>query len=173
MQEYVHIGKLVATFGLKGELILTHALGQTPKAGTWKVLFLEPTPGSYLPYFIEQYQARKPDELVIQLEGVQTPEAAKLLVRKQVYVTSDLFRVLAAPSAAISLLGFSLFDGKKQLGEVEEVIEQPHQIICVIRIDGKEVLIPVHESSLRKIDQRNRRIEVELPDGLLDVYLNS
>jgi ribosomal 30S subunit maturation factor RimM len=28
MSEYVHIGKLVATFGVKGELILTHGLGK-------------------------------------------------------------------------------------------------------------------------------------------------
>lgn len=172
MAEYVQVGKLVASFGLKGELILTHALGQVPKPGAWKVLFLEPKPGSYLPYFITHYQAKKPDELLLQLEGILTPEAARPLIRKTVWVTAETFRELAAPSAAISLLGFTLFDGKTALGEVEEVIEQPHQIICVIRIEGKEVLIPVHESSLKKIDIKARRVVVELPDGLLDVYLN-
>jgi 16S rRNA processing protein RimM len=33
-----------------------------------------------------------------------------------------------------------------------------------------EALIPLHEDSLQKIDRRNKKVVVELPDGLLDVY---
>lgn len=36
MSEYVHIGKLVATFGVKGELILTHGLGKKQTLKMWK-----------------------------------------------------------------------------------------------------------------------------------------
>jgi 16S rRNA processing protein RimM len=39
-------------------------------------------------------------------------------------------------------------------------------------MDGKEVLVPVHENSLEKIDTKNRKLYVNLPEGLLDVYLN-
>jgi len=54
-----------------------------------------------------------------------------------------------------------------------EVIEQPHQVLCAIMIDAKEVLIPIHENSLEKIDKKNRRLFVNLPDGLLDIYINA
>ena len=56
------------------------------------------------------------------------------------------------------------------LGEILEVIEQPHQVLCRIDLEGKEALIPVHEQTLRKVDQQKREVHVELPDGLLDVY---
>jgi 16S rRNA processing protein RimM len=56
------------------------------------------------------------------------------------------------------------------LGEVIEVIEQPHQLLCVVLIDNKEVLIPVHEEFLKKLDKKNKKIYVSLPDGLLDIY---
>jgi hypothetical protein len=36
---------------------------------------------------------------------------------------------------------------------------------------GREVLIPLHEGTLRRSDARLRRLEMELPDGLLEVYL--
>jgi 16S rRNA processing protein RimM len=51
-----------------------------------------------------------------------------------------------------------------------EIIEQPHQILCSILYKGKEALIPVHEESLEKVDQKNRKVFVVLPDGLLDIY---
>jgi len=50
------------------------------------------------------------------------------------------------------------------------VIEQPHQVLCAILLNGKEALIPIHEDSLEKVDKKNRRVYVNLPDGLLDIY---
>ena len=60
-----------------------------------------------------------------------------------------------------------------ELGEVIEVIEQPHQVLCKIMLENKEALIPVHEDSLKKIDKKNKKLFVNLPDGLLDIYRNA
>ena len=57
------------------------------------------------------------------------------------------------------------------LGTILEVIEQPHQLLCRIDIEGKEVLIPLHEDTIQKIDRKARQVVVVLPEGLLDVYL--
>jgi len=61
-------------------------------------------------------------------------------------------------------------DGGVDLGEILEVIEQPHQVLCKIDLAGKEALIPMHAATLRRVDQEKREVHVELPDGLLDVY---
>jgi 16S rRNA processing protein RimM len=50
------------------------------------------------------------------------------------------------------------------------VIEQPHQLLCRISLNGKEALIPVHQETLQKIDKQGKRVMVELPDGLLDIF---
>ncbi len=50
------------------------------------------------------------------------------------------------------------------------MIEQPHQVLCAILLNGKEALIPIHEDSLEKVDAKNRRVYVNLPEGLLDIY---
>ena len=46
MSEYIHIGKLVATFGFKGELILTHGLGKKTNLKDVEVLFVEGKPAT-------------------------------------------------------------------------------------------------------------------------------
>ncbi|MFZ4058685.1 MAG: ribosome maturation factor RimM [Ferruginibacter sp.] len=171
MDQYFKIGKLAASFGLKGDLVLQHSLGTPPTTASLKVIFIEEKKGSFLPFFIESITVRTPTELLIRLEGIDSKELARKLTPREVWIPEKEFRKLAEPSAPISLLGFSLIDGKRNLGEIIEVIEQPHQLLCAIMIEGKEVLVPIHQESLKKIDAKQRKIHVELPDGLLDIYL--
>jgi 16S rRNA processing protein RimM len=67
-------------------------------------------------------------------------------------------------------VGYHLWQGEEDLGEILEVIEQPHQVLCRIDLAGREALIPIHEETLRKVDRKGLKVFVELPDGLLDVY---
>jgi 16S rRNA processing protein RimM len=59
----------------------------------------------------------------------------------------------------------------RELAVVLEVIEQPLQILLRLEMQGKEVLIPLHETTLIEIDHKNKQVVVSLPEGLLDVYL--
>lgn len=170
-EEYIHIGKLVAVFGVKGELILQHALGKKTLFKPQEVIFIEELKGSFLPYFIVHSRARTPEETLLQLETIATPEAAARLRGKQVWLAEKDFRRLAGNAAPISLLGYQVIHRGEVLGPVEEVIEQPHQVLLTIRREGKEVLIPLHEESLLSVHHTRREIVVQLPDGLLDIYL--
>ncbi|TXI33567.1 MAG: 16S rRNA processing protein RimM [Niabella sp.] len=171
MPEYIHIGKIAATHGLKGELVLKHALGKKTNLKNLKTLFVKDKTGSLLPWFLEAAKIKSETETYIQLEEVATVEAARSLVQKEVWLTEEAFQQFASKQAAISLLGFRIFDKEKEIGEIEEIIEQPHQVLCKLTIEGKEVLIPLHEDTLLKVDSKSKKVYVELPDGLLDIYL--
>ena len=47
----------------------------------------------------------------------------------------------------------------------------PHQVLRRISVNGKDALIPLHEETLIKIDKKNKRVNVKLPDELLDVFM--
>jgi 16S rRNA processing protein RimM len=170
MDNYRNIGRLVAVFGVQGELVLQHSLGKKTSLKGLKTLFLEEKKDELLPWFIESTRIKGPEEVFVKLEGLDTKEAARRVVRREVWVREQDFSGLAGKAAPISLVGFRLFDGPRDLGEILEVIEQPHQVLCRIDLEGKEALIPLQEDTLRGIDQRKREVRVELPDGLLDVY---
>ncbi|HEY4061184.1 MAG TPA: ribosome maturation factor RimM [Puia sp.] len=167
---YRNIGKLVAVFGLQGELILQHRLGRKTSLKGLKTLFLEDKKDEMLPWFIQGTRIKGEEEIFVKLEGLDTKEAARKVVQKEVWLTEADFEHFAGKSAPISLVGYRLMQGEEDLGEVLEVIEQPHQVLCKIDLGGKEALIPVHSETLRKIDQKKKLVYVELPDGLLDVY---
>lgn len=170
MENYRNIGKLVAVHGLQGELVLLHRLGKKTSLRGLKTLFLEEKKDEMLPWFIESTRVKGEQEIFVKLEGLDTKEAARRVVQREVWLREVDFEQFVGKGAPISLVGFHLLDAGRDLGEIVEVIEQPHQVLCRIDLEGKEALIPVHEGTLRRVDQKKREVHVELPDGLLDVY---
>ncbi len=170
MGNYFKIGKLAATFGLEGQLILEHNLGKKTSLKGLENIFIEEINNSFLPYFIESAKIKNEKEIYLKLEGLASKEQARKFVKKEVWLLENDFKKFSGSSAPISLLGFMVINENDELGEVVEVIEQPHQILCKIMLNGKEAFIPVHEDSLEKIDKKNRKLFLTLPDGLLDIY---
>ncbi len=170
MTNYCAIGKFVATFGVGGEMILLHHLGKKTSLKGLENIFIEKQKDELIPYFLESVKIKTADELYVKVEGINTKETARQLIHKQVWLTEEEFHRYAGKSAPISLLGYHIINEKNDLGEILEVIEQPHQLLCRISLDGKEALIPVHQDSLEKIDKKNKLVIVSLPEGLLDIY---
>jgi 16S rRNA processing protein RimM len=170
MTHYCTIGKCVATIGVAGELVLRHHLGKKTSLKGLETLFIEKQKDELLPYFIESIKIKNADEVFVKVEGINTKEAAHTLVQKQVWLPDEDFHKYAGKSAPISLLGYHIINEDNDLGEILEVIEQPHQLLCRISLNGKEALIPVHQETLQKIDKKGKRVMVELPDGLLDIF---
>jgi 16S rRNA processing protein RimM len=69
-------------------------------------------------------------------------------------------------------LGYTIINKTKPIGEIMEVIEQAHQMLCRIEVNKKEVLIPLNEDTLKKIDHKKKEVIVHLPEGLLEIYLD-
>ncbi|HZH99935.1 MAG TPA: ribosome maturation factor RimM [Flavisolibacter sp.] len=172
MTEYFKIGKLVSAFGLKGELILKHNLGKKTSLKGLQAIFVEERKESFIPYFIESTRIKTEDEIYIQLEGVNVREVAVKLTQKEIWLPEADFKKFSAKSSPISLLGYTIVEEGKELGKILEVIEQPHQLLCRIEVQGKEALIPLHEETILKIDKKKQQVIVELPEGLLEIYLS-
>jgi 16S rRNA processing protein RimM len=169
--EYFKIGKFVAAHGIKGELVLKHQLGKKTSLKGLKTIFVEERKNSFLPWFVEMAKLKSDEEVVMKLEGVSAREAAIRLAQKEVWFSEDDLKKFSAKSSPIHLLGYTVINEDKPIGEILEVIEQTHQMLCRIEIDQKEVLIPINEGTLQKIDHKKKVVIVKLPEGLLEIYL--
>lgn len=167
----VSVGKIVATIGIKGDLLLTHGLGGKTDFSNLEALLIEVRKGSFLPYFISSGKAKSATETQIKLEGVDTRENAKTLLQKNVWLPEKVFNKLVKPDAIIALMGYTVVEDGKSIGLISEIIEQPHQVLCSVVVSGKEALIPLNESTLLRVDRKGKKVFVTLPDGLLDIYL--
>lgn len=170
MTEYYNIGRFVATFGLKGELVLKHTLGKKTSLKGLTALFIEEKKESFIPWFVEATKIRNEEELYVKIEGIDTREQAIRLTQKQVWLPEADFKKYSSKSAPISFLGYEIVENDKVLGKILEVIEQPHQVLCRIDLNGKEAFIPLHEETIRRIDKKKGQVVVDLPEGLLAIY---
>lgn len=172
MNNYFSIGKLVSVFGLQGEFVLKHSLGKKTSLPGVEVLFLEEKKNSFIPHFIQKTSIKDHEHVFVKLEGIDNKEDARRLVQTPVYLAEDDFKKQASSSAPLSLLGFTVQDKEQGiLGTIEEVIEMPMQTLAKLTFREKEVLLPLNEQSLVKIDKKKQIVHVDLPEGLLDIYL--
>jgi 16S rRNA processing protein RimM len=169
---YRNIGKIVAAHGLQGDLILLHQLGKKTSLKGLEIIFLELRKDEMLPYFIEKTTIRDEASVFIKLEGIDSKEAARKVLRREVWLKDEEFAKYAASNAPVSLVGYRVMNEEEDLGEILEVIEQPHHVLCRIDWKGKEALLPVNEETLRKMDKKKKILYLKLPDGLLDIYLD-
>ncbi|NDF98673.1 MAG: 16S rRNA processing protein RimM [Chitinophagia bacterium] len=174
MKSYFKLGKIVAAHGVKGELVLQHELGKKTDLKKLPALFIELKKDSFVPYFVRKAKGTTEKESLLLLEEIDTREKAQQLVGKLCWLPEEQFKQYADQHAPASLLGYQIIeeDENNPLGLIEEVIEQPQQLLCRIQLKGKEVLIPLNESTLIAIDHDAKTVSVQLPEGLLDIYLS-
>ena len=171
MHQHIKIGKIVATFGINGQIILQHNLGKKSTFKGVEIIFIEQTKGSLLPYFIKEAKPKTEEDNYILFEDIRSKETATKFIGKAVWLLQDDFKKLSNSKSPIALLGYKVISDNEILGIIDEVIEQPHQILLSIIYKGKEALLPLHEETLINIDHKKNEVHLELPDGLLEVYL--
>jgi 16S rRNA processing protein RimM len=168
---YRNIGKIVSVFGLKGEMIVQHHLGNKIAVAKIKVIFLEHKKDELLPYFVEAAKKKGEDDLYMKLEGIDSKEAASKFMRREVWMKEEEVQIHTRKNNPIGWVGYHAVDKGHDLGPILEIIEQPHQVLGRLEIENKEVLIPINEHTLEKTDHKTRTLLLNLPDGLLEVYL--
>lgn len=171
MAEYFKSGKIVAVHGLKGEVVIKHELGKTTDFNKITALFLEDKNKTFIPYFIEAAKTKSTHEVFLKFESIDSRESALPLTAKTVWLPEKDFKQLADKQAPANLLGYQVIENNQPLGLIREIIEQPHQLLCLLIIREKEVLIPLHEETILSINHTKKEIQVTLPEGLLNIYL--
>jgi len=71
-------------------------------------------------------------------------------------------------------VGFYAIDAHcGELGKISNFLDFPNNPCFQIMRTGKEILIPINEDLIKSINAKSRQISFDLPDGLVDFYLNS
>jgi 16S rRNA processing protein RimM len=169
---YQQIGKITAVHGLEGRVVLRHSLEDK---GVWSKLphiFIEIQRESYIPYFIEDRKVMNPNEVLLKLDEIDSVEVARTISGKNVYLEEEVFARLKPKAISGSMVGFSITDKRiGRLGTIEDIFETPGQVLAVLHYQGKEILVPLVDATVVKVDGAAKMIHVDLPEGLLDVYL--
>ncbi|GGC26703.1 ribosome maturation factor RimM [Parapedobacter defluvii] len=165
-----YIGYISKTRGLKGEVQLFFEFDDY-EALEMDVLFLE-MERKLVPFFVDSLKIHSNRTAYLFLEDVDHIDKAKALVRKKVYLPNNKLPQRNPDDFRIGdLKGFRVYDlTHGELGEIVEVHEYPQQFVAAVAYRGKELMFPLIEDLIVSIDQEGHRLQVNLPEGLVDVY---
>lgn len=171
IKDCCYIGYISKTRGLKGEVQLFFEF-EDYKELTLDVLFLE-IDKKLVPFFVEQVKVLDNRTAYLFLEDVQHIDQAQPLLRRQVYLPLDHMPERDPDDFRYTdLQGYVVHDQQHGvLGPITEVHEYPQQWVAAVQYQEKEVLFPLNEETMVRIDPSNLVLEVALPDGLVDLYI--
>jgi 16S rRNA processing protein RimM len=172
IEDCFRIGSVLKTKGLKGEMQL-YVDFDNLDAIDFDALFIE-IGGKLAPFFVESIKYQQKNAAYLYLEDVDTIEKATPLVKKDIYLPNKLKPKKKKSDFTLKdLKGFTAIDENEgELGEITAIHEYPQQLIAAVTYKGCEVLFPLNEEIIKGIDVVSEIVTIDLPDGLLDIYLD-
>jgi len=170
--ELHELGYFTKLHGYKGELTAyldTEVLNDYQEVES---IFVE-VKGQIIPYFVETLSSKTNKTVKVKLEGVDTEDQAKSLVKAKIFILKeDLSETDETRLELRSILGYQVIDHLKgNIGTVHQILELAGNPQLEIDFNGKMILLPLHEDFIKKIDNEGKKVEVEAPEGLIDLFL--
>jgi len=106
---------------------------------------------------------------LISFKGINDRDQAEALVGSGLYILKEELPELEEDTHFwFDLIGLEVYTTEeKYLGRIESIIETGSNDIYVVQDNKKEVLIPALESVVLDIDIKYKRMQVDLPEGLV------
>ena len=172
-QDCFYIGKITRTHSFKGEVVIKLDTDRQQEYTELESVLIE-SGNALIPFFIEYIQPL-PKGYKVKFEGVDSDMDAQKWVNAGLYLPLDFLPALPEGSFYYhELQGCQVWDinTQKLIGTVKEVQENKFQDLLVVNAGLKQdVLLPMVDEILHEFDREAKKIWVQVPEGLLDLYM--
>ncbi len=172
-EDCFYLGKIVKKYSFKGELLAKLDTDEPNLYDGLDAIFID-LKDNLVPFFIESSQLHKSNLLRLKLEDIDTEADAEALLKTELYLPLELLPKLEGNTFYFhEVIGFKIID--KTFGEVgilKSINDSTAQALFEIDRNGIEILIPMNDKFILKVDRKHQCIEVNTPEGLIDLYLN-
>jgi len=170
-EDCYYLGKITRRHGLAGNVILKLDTDQPELYNKLESIFVEIN-GLLVPFFIEKSSWSKLDALNLAFKNSSEALVDQSL-NKDVYLPlSSLPKLTGNQFYYHEIIGFEIIDQDgNNCGVIRSVNDQTAQNYFVTNLDGKEVVVPIIKDWILEVDREERIIKMNLPEGLIDVFL--
>jgi 16S rRNA processing protein RimM len=188
-QDWTVLAHLLRPQGRKGEILAELLTDFPARFNQRDQLYLAPphfdgAPADARPTRVTHHWlpvGRNQGRIVLTLEGIDSIEEAETLAGLEVVVPAEARVQLEEDHEYIDdLIGCQVFDLETLVGTVAGVdfpttpdgsrrLEAAAPLLTILTSDGDEVLVPYVQSFLVALSTANKRIDMKLPKGLLEL----
>ncbi len=170
VKDFFLIGKTLKSHGTAGQLRLMIEERLTSYVQRGSFVFLD-IDGSRVPFQVAGVEEGQ--HFVISLEDVDGRQESDKLTGKEIWVPMEQVKPRHQKSPRnikAKWEDYTIYDEKT--GSSFPIIrteEFPQQLMAIVEVNGKEILIPLHEQLIVDIDKEQKVIRMEIPEGLLEL----
>ncbi len=175
LENYFELGTITKLHSFKGEVILFIDADDPSIYFSIKNIFIQIN-NRLIPYTIEKSTVHKNNQLRIKLEGISNQQEASLLLKNSVFLPIEQLPKLSGNQFYYhEIIGFQVIDiaTNKEVGEITNVIDHPGNTLIELEQYGIEIILPMNDYTFKKIDKSLKQLFLEIPEGLLDIYLEN
>ncbi len=172
IEDCFYLGKIVKKYSFKGELLAKLDTDQPDLYDDLDAVFVQ-LGRDFLPFFIEKSSLHKSDLLRLKFEDVDTEEDADQLLKCDLYLPLAALPKLEGNKFYYhEVIGFTIEDASfGKVGTIVGVNDSTAQPLFEVERGPIEILIPMNDDIIKKVDRDNKTIHIEAPEGLIDLYL--
>ncbi len=166
------LGKIVRTSGSQGEIVFQIDIEILDRIKKLESVFVKINE-DLVPFFIEHLERRPKNQAIVKLMDIGNAEEASVLAGCHIYVPASLVpKAKGSQVQSYEIEGYTVVDSVHgEIGTVRSVLELPQQELLSIDFNGKEILVPIVDEIVKKVDRKKKTIHIEAPEGLIDLYL--
>ncbi len=171
-EDCFYLGKIVRKYSFKGELLVKLDTDEPELFTEMESVFVEQRK-NLIPFFIEESSLHKSELLRVRFEDVKNEEEADALIGAHLYLPLKFLPKLTGNKFYYhEIIGFTAEDKSfGKIGKITGVNDTTSQALFEIDHDGKQILIPMIDHFIIKLDRENKSILLEVPEGLIEMYL--
>jgi 16S rRNA processing protein RimM len=168
-----YLGKITRTNGNKGGVSVFLDVDNPQEYNGLDAVFVE-IKKQLIPFFIEEIKIHtSKNTAVVYFEDVSDVENAASLTNSAIYLPIASLPILEGNKFYFhEVVDYLLIDEKfGKIGKIKEVLEYPNQALFQTFYKEKEVLVPINDLFIQKVDRDKKEILLKLPEGLLEIYI--
>jgi 16S rRNA processing protein RimM len=171
-EECFYLGKIAKKFSFKGEVLIYLDTDEPELYENMESVFVDFNK-NLVPFFIENSSLHKNDFLRVQFEDVDSEEEADTLLGCEVYLPLNMLPKLEGNQFYFhEVIGFEIEDKRLGVfGKIVSINDTTAQPLFEVLNGNVEILIPMIDQFLVKIDRENKKVIMDLPEGLIEMYL--
>ena len=172
MEGHFYLGKIVKLFANKGALLIYLDVDDPEDYIDMESVFVRMN-NQLIPFFVEAIELRHKNNAVVHFSDVDDPGQASMLIGCELFLPINMLPPLTGNKFYYhEIKGFTVTDSHYgPTGVVEEVLEYPHQAVMRILNQNKEVLVPITDEIIVNVDRKNRNLDIDAPEGLIEMYM--
>ncbi len=126
-----------------------------------------------VPFFIDNSNLHKNDFLRVKFEDTDSEEEADKLIGCEIYLPLNMLPKLEGNKFYFhEVIGFEIEDKRLGVfGIIQSINDSTAQPLFEVLNGEVEMLIPMIDRFLVEIDRKNKKVVMDLPEGLIEMYL--